>query len=152
MFQTMKVSTRLALGFGLVIALLIGLALFAVGGAGYWGFQAAGLEGFSAGIAAQRDREFVSRGPENVPPVRTLPIGPGIHRGDAPAGTLFVQPRLADGVCLVAPAQPIQAFGPDEPQPGGGFFLVFESVEIYQCTCRVVQPQLGQRPIDPADH
>ena len=34
-------------------ALLIGLALFAVGGAGYWGFQAAGLEGFSAGIAAQ---------------------------------------------------------------------------------------------------
>ena len=34
-------------------ALLIGLALFAVGGAGYWGFHAAGLEGFSAGIAAQ---------------------------------------------------------------------------------------------------
>ena len=34
-------------------ALLIGLGLFAIGGAGYWGFQAAGLEGFSAGIAAQ---------------------------------------------------------------------------------------------------
>jgi len=34
-------------------ALLIGLGLFAIGGAGYWGFQSAGLEGFSAGIAAQ---------------------------------------------------------------------------------------------------
>ena len=34
-------------------ALLIGLGVFAVGGLGYWGFQAAGLEGFSAGIAAQ---------------------------------------------------------------------------------------------------
>jgi len=34
-------------------ALLAGLAIFAVGGLGYWGFAAAGLEGFSAGIAAQ---------------------------------------------------------------------------------------------------
>ncbi len=34
-------------------ALLVGLAVFAVGGLGYWGFQAAGFEGFSAGIAAQ---------------------------------------------------------------------------------------------------
>ena len=34
-------------------ALLIGVGLFAVGGLGYWAFQAAGLEGFSAGIAAQ---------------------------------------------------------------------------------------------------
>ncbi|MFM2080752.1 MAG: hypothetical protein RLZZ219_1434 [Cyanobacteriota bacterium] len=34
-------------------ALLIGAAVFAVGGLGYWAFQAAGLEGFSAGIAAQ---------------------------------------------------------------------------------------------------
>jgi Protein of unknown function (DUF3007) len=34
-------------------ALLAGAAVFVVGGLGYWGFQAAGLEGFSAGIAAQ---------------------------------------------------------------------------------------------------
>jgi hypothetical protein len=34
-------------------ALLIGHGLLAIGGAGYFGFQAAGLEGFSAGIAAQ---------------------------------------------------------------------------------------------------
>jgi hypothetical protein len=34
-------------------ALLAGLAVFAIGGLGYWGFQAAGFEGFSAGIAAQ---------------------------------------------------------------------------------------------------
>lgn len=34
-------------------ALLAGLAIFGLGGLGYWGFQAAGLEGFSAGIAAQ---------------------------------------------------------------------------------------------------
>lgn len=34
-------------------ALLVGLVIFGLGGLGYWGFQAAGLEGFSAGIAAQ---------------------------------------------------------------------------------------------------
>ena len=34
-------------------ALLAGGAVFAIGGLGYWLFQAAGLEGFSAGIAAQ---------------------------------------------------------------------------------------------------
>ncbi|MDA0727178.1 MULTISPECIES: DUF3007 family protein [Synechococcaceae] len=34
-------------------ALLAGLAIFGIGGIGYWGFQAAGFEGFSAGIAAQ---------------------------------------------------------------------------------------------------
>jgi len=34
-------------------ALLAGAAVFAVGGLGYWAFQAAGFEGFSAGIAAQ---------------------------------------------------------------------------------------------------
>jgi hypothetical protein len=34
-------------------ALLAGGAVFAIGGLGYWVFQAAGLEGFSAGIAAQ---------------------------------------------------------------------------------------------------
>ena len=34
-------------------ALLIGVGLFAVGGLGYWAFQAAGFEGFSAGIASQ---------------------------------------------------------------------------------------------------
>ena len=34
-------------------ALLAGLAVFAIGGLGYWGVQAAGFEGFSAGIAAQ---------------------------------------------------------------------------------------------------
>jgi len=34
-------------------ALLAGLAIFSLGGLGYWAFQAAGLEGFSAGIAAQ---------------------------------------------------------------------------------------------------
>ncbi len=33
--------------------LKLGLALFVVGGAGYWLFQSAGLEGFSAGIAAE---------------------------------------------------------------------------------------------------
>ena len=32
-------------------ALIAGLAIFGLGGLGYWGFQAAGLEGFSAGIA-----------------------------------------------------------------------------------------------------
>jgi 3-(3-hydroxy-phenyl)propionate hydroxylase len=47
--------------------------------------------------AARRDRVFATDGPEKVPQVRTLPIGPGLHRGDAPAGTLFPQPRLADG-------------------------------------------------------
>ena len=34
-------------------ALLAGGAIFVVGGLGYWLFQAAGFEGFSAGIAAQ---------------------------------------------------------------------------------------------------
>ncbi|MEY3928565.1 MAG: hypothetical protein RLZZ516_275 [Cyanobacteriota bacterium] len=34
-------------------ALLAGAAIFAVGGLGYWAFQAAGFEGFSAGIATQ---------------------------------------------------------------------------------------------------
>jgi len=34
-------------------ALLAGIAIFGIGGLGYWGFQAAGFEGFSAGIAAQ---------------------------------------------------------------------------------------------------
>jgi predicted metalloprotease len=34
-------------------ALLAGLAIFGIGGIGYWGFQSAGFEGFSAGIAAQ---------------------------------------------------------------------------------------------------
>ena len=34
-------------------ALIVGVAIFAVGGLGYWAFAAAGLEGFSAGIAAQ---------------------------------------------------------------------------------------------------
>ena len=34
-------------------ALLAGAAVFAIGGLGYWAFQAAGFEGFSAGIAAQ---------------------------------------------------------------------------------------------------
>ena len=34
-------------------ALLAGLAIFGIGGIGYWGFQAAGFEGFSSGIAAQ---------------------------------------------------------------------------------------------------
>ena len=34
-------------------AVLVGLAMFAIGGVGYWGFQAAGFEGFSAGIASQ---------------------------------------------------------------------------------------------------
>ena len=34
-------------------ALIVGMAIFAVGGLGYWVFAAAGLEGFSAGIAAQ---------------------------------------------------------------------------------------------------
>jgi hypothetical protein len=34
-------------------ALLAGGGVFVVGGLGYWIFQAAGLEGFSAGIAAQ---------------------------------------------------------------------------------------------------
>ena len=33
--------------------LLIGLAVLLLGGVGYLGFDAAGLEGFSAGIAAQ---------------------------------------------------------------------------------------------------
>ena len=33
--------------------LLIGLAVLALGGVGLLGFRAAGLEGFSAGIAAQ---------------------------------------------------------------------------------------------------
>jgi predicted metalloprotease len=34
-------------------ALLAGGLVFAIGGIGYWAFQAAGLEGFTAGIAAQ---------------------------------------------------------------------------------------------------
>ena len=34
-------------------ALILGVGIFTVGGLGYWAFAAAGLEGFSAGIAAQ---------------------------------------------------------------------------------------------------
>ncbi|MFM7652641.1 MAG: DUF3007 family protein [Vulcanococcus sp.] len=34
-------------------ALIAGGAIFVIGGLGYWGFKAAGFEGFSAGIAAQ---------------------------------------------------------------------------------------------------
>jgi hypothetical protein len=34
-------------------ALGAGVAVFAIGGLGYWAFQAAGFEGFSAGIATQ---------------------------------------------------------------------------------------------------
>lgn len=33
--------------------LTLGLALLVIGGLGYWGFQALGFEGFSAGIAAE---------------------------------------------------------------------------------------------------
>jgi hypothetical protein len=33
-------------------AILIGLLVFGLGAGGWWGFQASGLEGFSAGIAA----------------------------------------------------------------------------------------------------
>jgi hypothetical protein len=33
-------------------ALLLGVAVFALGALGYWGFQTSGLEGFSSGIAA----------------------------------------------------------------------------------------------------
>ena len=33
-------------------ALLLGLVVFVLGAAGYWGFQASGLETFSAGIAS----------------------------------------------------------------------------------------------------
>jgi hypothetical protein len=33
-------------------ALLLGLAVLGLGAGGYWAFQASGLEGFSAGIAA----------------------------------------------------------------------------------------------------
>lgn len=33
-------------------AILLGLAVTLIGGAGYWGFQASGLDGFSSGIAA----------------------------------------------------------------------------------------------------
>ena len=33
-------------------ALLLSLAVFVLGGAGYWGFSAAGFEDFDAGIAA----------------------------------------------------------------------------------------------------
>ena len=32
--------------------LLLGLAMLGLGAAGYWGFQASGLEGFSSGIAS----------------------------------------------------------------------------------------------------
>jgi hypothetical protein len=34
-------------------SLLLGLGVFALGGLGYWGFRAAGLEGATAGIAAE---------------------------------------------------------------------------------------------------
>ena len=34
-------------------ALIAGGGIFVIGGLGYWAFQAAGFEGFSAGIAAQ---------------------------------------------------------------------------------------------------
>ncbi|MFM7312484.1 MAG: DUF3007 family protein [Cyanobium sp.] len=34
-------------------ALIAGAAIFVIGGVGYWGFKAAGFEGFRAGIAAQ---------------------------------------------------------------------------------------------------
>jgi hypothetical protein len=33
-------------------ALLVGVAVLALGGGGYWAFQAGGLEGFSPGVAA----------------------------------------------------------------------------------------------------
>lgn len=39
--------------------LLIGLGVLLLGGAGYVGFEAAGLEGFSAGIAAQAVLVFI---------------------------------------------------------------------------------------------
>ena len=40
-------------GITRVGALGAGVAVFAIGGLGYWLFQAAGFEGFSAGIATQ---------------------------------------------------------------------------------------------------
>ncbi|MFN6340168.1 MAG: DUF3007 family protein [Cyanobacteriota bacterium] len=33
-------------------ALLVGLGVLVLGGAGYWGFRAGGMEGFSPGVAA----------------------------------------------------------------------------------------------------
>ena len=51
-------------------------------------------------VAARRDRSFAMEGPEQVPQVRTLPIGAGIHDGPPPAGTLFPQPHLVDGRLL----------------------------------------------------
>ena len=49
------------------------------------------------GVAAERDRTLANGGPESVPQVRTLPLGPGVHQNGVPAGTVFPQPILPDG-------------------------------------------------------
>ena len=50
-------------------------------------------------VAAERDRQFASGGPQEI--VNLSPqLGPGVHGGDMPAGSIPGQPRLADGRLL----------------------------------------------------
>ena len=50
-------------------------------------------------VAAERDRRFASQGTTEIVNL-SPPLGPGIHTGPAPAGTIAPQPRLADGRLL----------------------------------------------------
>lgn len=47
-------------------------------------------------VAAQRDHQFVDGGPQEIVNLAP-PLGPGMHHGEAPAGSLPGQPRLHDG-------------------------------------------------------
>ena len=52
-------------------------------------------------VAAERDRQFACGGPQEI--VNLSPqLGPGIHAGELPAGTIPGQPRLTDGRLLDA--------------------------------------------------
>ncbi len=50
-------------------------------------------------VAAQRDLQFAQQGKQEIVNL-SPPLGPGVHVGPPPAGTLPGQPRLADGRLL----------------------------------------------------
>jgi 3-(3-hydroxy-phenyl)propionate hydroxylase len=93
-------------------------------------------------IAAQRDEKFAREGTTQI--VNLSPaLGPGVHLGALPAGTLLSQPRLSDGQ-LLDDAVPAQRFvflmGDEASLP-----LTPESIQVLERldACVVCDPALS---------
>jgi 3-(3-hydroxy-phenyl)propionate hydroxylase len=86
--------------------------------------------------AAERDRQFEAGGPRvfNYPQPQ---LGPGIHEGPLPAGQLFPQPFLSDGVRF-------------DDAAGDGFVLVeLEAINSADDATRKIREELGLAPGTP---